>query len=147
MHGAYLKRKGETAKHCGGRFRGSPPQFAAAVPSSSKPAHNLYEVANAIDSHPRKRSTRVPAMWTYRCLYQWLSNAATHAGLHAVERFTVAVEGRAAFVIEPEPLSGAGRRHYVMVAGQLGELAREVFAAFDLDSTELDATGVGLEVS
>jgi hypothetical protein len=59
----------------------------------------------------------------------------------------VAVEGRAAFVIEPEPLSGAGRRHYVMVAGQLGELAREVFAAFDLDSTELDATGVGLEVS
>lgn len=88
---------------------------------------------------------RGSAMWAYRCLYQWLSNAAVHSGLHALERFTVLVDGKAGLTTTPEPLSSPERRHYLHVAAQLSELARAVFTAYGLPLAELEATGVRLQ--
>lgn len=87
---------------------------------------------------------RRSAMWAYRCLYQWMSNAAVHSGLHALERFIVLVDGKAGLTTTPEPLSSPERRHYLHVAAQLSELARAVFTAYGLPLAELEATGVRL---
>lgn len=146
MHGAYVKRKQQLSKSCGdGKTQPVPLAFAAAVPPSAQKERDLFVVAEAIDALGKTRRKRTStATWAYRCLYQWMSNAAAHSGLYAVERFTVETDGKAAVTTRPESLSNPERRHYVQVAAQLGALAREVFTAYGLPLDDLDATGVRL---
>lgn len=142
MHDFFVRKGEEVAKACDADFAGVAPSFAAAVPRSPHNQRGLHTIARTLDAHDGLTlKDEHSAMRAYRCIYQWLSNAAAHGGLGALSRIVVGQDGKAAINPNPEPLT-TGRRLYVIIGGLLGDLARDVFVAFGVSTDDLDATGV-----
>ena len=138
--GDYLDRGEKLAKTTGTTFGGVAPWVLQAVQPSTKRPRDLAAIAQALDKiSGRDPTSRWSATWLYEWLYRWLSNSAEHAGIAAVGRF---VEAPNVVDPSPDPLSTA--RWHVVIAGQLGELAREVYAAHGVTIDPLDDIGVGL---
>jgi hypothetical protein len=138
--GDYLDRGEKLAKTIGTTFGGVAPWVLQVVQPSTKPPRDLASIAKALDKlSGREATSRWSAEYLYEWLYRWLSNSAEHAGIAAVGRF---VESHDAINPTPEPLSTA--RWHIVIAGQLGELAREVYTAHGVSTDPLDEIGVHL---
>lgn len=151
MLGDYQKRGGQQVENLkredpdeftDTEFGGVAPWVVEEVPPSSAPLLDLFSVARTLDelSGLEPKNPR-SALYAYRRYYQWLSNSAMHGGIRAIGRF---VEHAGSGVVDPEPegLSSPDRRWTVLMALQLLELARVVWAAHGLPADELQATGV-----
>ena len=138
--GDYLDHGGKLAKTAAVEFGGVAPWVLGVVEPSTKPPRDLAAIAHALDQISGLEATNQwSARWLYEWLYRWLSNSAEHAGIAAVGRF---IERQDAIKPNPDPLSTA--RWHVVIAGQLGELAREVYTAHGVPLGLLDEVGVRL---
>lgn len=151
----FLFKGAKKANNLKTTFGGLSPEFVTAVlpevatePSKAteKPtvpeSWDLFSVATALDKDAKfDRTARGSAVEAYHALYAPLSDSAVHAGIAALRRFTVTTEGKACVVAHPEPLL-TGPRLHLIAAGLLGDLALEVFAAFDLSTAALVETDV-----
>lgn len=156
----FLKHGAKTAAGLQAEFGGVGSEFLAAVgvepaqgplrsemgepslPVGSKRPRDLFAVAQALDARAGLgQDDNRSAVRIYRMLYGPLSDSVVHGGLAALRRFTELREGLAVISHEPQPLT-SGRRFHVIVGGLLGDLAREVFVAFDLPTSRLDEIGI-----
>lgn len=138
--GDYLRRGEAHSTTTGFTFRGVAPWVLDVVEPSTKPPRDLAAIARALDKvSGREAANEWSATWLYEWLYRWLSNSAEHAGISAVGRFIVRHD-----VVNPTPPPLSERRWHIVIAGQLGELARELYSAFGVPTDVLDNLGVRL---